>query len=1220
MSRIIGSCFLALLVMCALPRIPAQTGAASVQGTVRDSSAAVIPGAELILVHAATSTRHRSSTNHAGLFLFPSLPIGEYSIAVSSPGMETWEGKLVLRAGQSMTVDPQLKPAATSTSVTVAGDVTSLVTLDSATIGSTVERARVEQLPLNGRSINSLLAITTPGIEKTQRAYGLLSHALEMVQDGAVLANLELGYITTRPPGLDSVEEFKVETNNSSAKMNRPATVIVTTRSGTNELHGSAFETARNSGLGVARRRQDYYTKPPHLVRNEFGFWTGGPVYLPKLFDGRNKTFFFFNYEAGRQAAGTTLSTTVPTEEMRRGDFSGLIDGTGRRTTIYDPWSTDSRTWARQPFPNNQIPMMRQSPLAKSLYAITPLPTRLEVNPMVSNNLFAPGPDNQPQNTETVKIDHNLNESNRVFVRYTHGRLSREYPGNNASFPTLGDETNVSFSLTRNESAVFSWTRTISPTFFSETIATYYYEHTDIAGGTRGNWAEQLGLPNPMGGSLFPIITSTGFYQYRQPDNERTARTWTTTVDQNFTKVHGRHELQFGGRFRNVRIYELPDGSRSGQHDFSGPQSGLYDPASGSTYGAVPRTGHAAANLFMGLANNYTNAFVRSTYYFRDREYAAYFQDKWRATPRLTVNAGVRYEEHPPLGEHNKLFSSFDMKSKSFIVGQPLDALYRIGATRPSIIKAFTDIGARYITAKEAGLPASMVHGYPWNFGPRAGFAYRLTQGGKSTVLRGGYALFFYPPPMRNFYANLRMSQPFSVSFQVPQNNAATSPDGLPNYSLRSVPRYVAGANTRDIVNFDLPPNVSRGGFTTYFMDPDQPTTGVHEWNLTLEREIFNRIVFRIGYVGNHGYNLEQWAVTNQAPNNYIWFVTTRQPLPTGAYANVARRNYDTQTYGDLQRYQKSGWSNFNGIQLEVERRFARDFGFQFFYVMGNAFRAAGNGWSDGLLQDTNMFLPGAVPQDEHERNRFLNYERDTAVAKHRIRWNWLVDLPFGRGKLLGRNAGGFLDRLIGGWQIAGLGNISSNYWALPTGNWGYLGDIEVYGKKYKIEDCRSGACIPGYLYYNGYIPANRINSYDPKTGKPNGVMGVPANYKPASLPIIPMPADGGSASDPNQPYYDSNTVWVPLANGSVQRIGYDSNLHPWQNQYRLGPFSFGMDASLFKNTRINERFTVRFNADFFNVLNMPGLAQPNSSTGILSLQNSAQAARQLQLSLRLSW
>jgi hypothetical protein len=156
-------------------------------------------------------------------------------------------------------------------------------------------------------------------------------------------------------------------------------------------------------------------------------------------------------------------------------------------------------------------------------------------------------------------------------------------------------------------------------------------------------------------------------------------------------------------------------------------------------------------------------------------------------------------------------------------------------------------------------------------------------------------------------------------------------------------------------------------------------------------------------------------------------------------------------------------------------------------------------------------------------------------------------------------------------------------------------------------------------LYYNGYIPAHRVNSVDAQ-GRPNGVMGVPSNYAPAHQPVFPTPANGGSASDPNRAFYESNTVFVPLKDGTLQRTTLDTNLHPWRNQAIPGPWSKGLDASIFKNTRITERVTLRFNADFFNVLNMSGLNQPDSSTGILSLQNSANEPRQLQLTLRLTW
>jgi hypothetical protein len=208
-----------------------------------------------------------------------------------------------------------------------------------------------------------------------------------------------------------------------------------------------------------------------------------------------------------------------------------------------------------------------------------------------------------------------------------------------------------------------------------------------------------------------------------------------------------------------------------------------------------------------------------------------------------------------------------------------------------------------------------------------------------------------------------------------------------------------------------------------------------------------------------------------------------------------------------VEEYRKSGWSNFNGMQLELERRYSQGVAFQIFYVLSNAFGAGGQGFSGtSVVRDPSQFMPGAVPTDFDQLNRLLSYQRDIAIPKHRVRWNWIVDLPFGKGKPLASGAGPLLDRLIGGWQVAGIGQLRSNYFALPTDVFPNGNKIEIYGEKYPIEDCRSGACRSGYLWWNGYIPAHQINSVD-ANGRPNGVMGVPSNYKPAGEPLIPWPA-----------------------------------------------------------------------------------------------------------------
>jgi hypothetical protein len=272
-----------------------------------------------------------------------------------------------------------------------------------------------------------------------------------------------------------------------------------------------------------------------------------------------------------------------------------------------------------------------------------------------------------------------------------------------------------------------------------------------------------------------------------------------------------------------------------------------------------------------------------------------------------------------------------------------------------------------------------------------------------------------------------------------------------------------------------------------------------------------------------------------------------------------------------------------------------------------------------------NQYLPGIVPTDYNERNALLNYARDAGIPKHRVKWNWLVDLPAGRGKKIAGNAGNLLNKFIGGWQLAGIGQLRSTYFTMPAGNWNFTGERpEVYGYKYPIQDCTSGVCAPGYLWTNaGYIPANLINSHD-ANGKPNGYEGIPSNYKPAQTPLIPwgstaMPANAPAGTVVSQ-FWDTNTVWVRLKNGTVVRTAYDTGYHPWQNQYLPGPRQWGLDASLFKLVSLTERFRLRFNADFFNVLNHPGNPNAVGSDGILNTQNSGQAPRTLQLTLRLSW
>ena len=451
---------------------------------------------------------------------------------------------------------------------------------------------------------------------------------------------------------MDTIEEFRVETSASSAKMNRPGAVIVNTRAGTNQFHGSLFEVMRNNnlGFGVARRREDKWSRPSHLVRNEFGASAGGPALHSQGLQRPKQDVRLPCLRSLPELAGVrNLNVSVPTMAMRQGDFSGLVDGVGRRYTLYDPWTTGA-DWSRLPFANNQIPLQRQSALAKYLYSVTPQPTLPAINPLVGSNWSGQVPNNRLDWTMTTRVDHRLSDRDQLFFRYTHG-VRDSFAQSGDSPVTLDNSANARWRPIRDNTGVASWTHTFSPTFFSETLFTAGVEDMSIFNiGDDVKWADKLGLPNPFNEYGFPNIVGTGVgMTYENPDNRRNNISHVYNVDQNLTKVQGRHEFQFGGRFRFEQLHILPDQQQpQGAHEFASHATGLYDPASGSTYGAVPRTGHASADLFLGVINSYAARFVRKWYDMSVREYGLYLQDNFKVNSRLTLNFGVRWEMTTP--------------------------------------------------------------------------------------------------------------------------------------------------------------------------------------------------------------------------------------------------------------------------------------------------------------------------------------------------------------------------------------------------------------------------------------------------------------------------------------------------------------------------------------------------------------------------------------------
>ena len=409
--------------------------------------------------------------------------------------MKTYKTTIQLLVAQSAIINPVMTAGEVTQQVEVAANAVQLTTTDNGTITSTLENARINQLPLNGRVLSSLLSMTTPGYEGSSaggtRLNGLSGEAMEFVADGAPMVNRQFGGTNTSNtllPDPDAVQEVRAVTDNGGAEFATPGTVVITTKSGTNRIHGALFETARNNAIGIAKARNNPSNfAAPHYIRNEFGMSGGGPIVLPFLYHGKDKSFWFLSYERYSLASGSTADFRVLTQDMRNGDFSAL-NSTATHPILYDPATTRNdancngsgvaNPYCRTPFPNNVIPAGRISPTAKILNDIEPLPNLTSFNPFEATNLQGPNASFTVIPTWTFRLDHVFTESNRAYIRYTSNLNSnvglRNYPGNEpgslAADGLPAFATGGAYNPTANFAAAVGYTHVFSPSFFSETI------------------------------------------------------------------------------------------------------------------------------------------------------------------------------------------------------------------------------------------------------------------------------------------------------------------------------------------------------------------------------------------------------------------------------------------------------------------------------------------------------------------------------------------------------------------------------------------------------------------------------------------------------------------------------------------------------------------------------------------------------------------------------
>ncbi|HEV2327100.1 MAG TPA: carboxypeptidase regulatory-like domain-containing protein [Terracidiphilus sp.] len=1324
LSAFVFAMALSLAGVC--PAVLAQSGAGSIQGTIKDPTGAVIPFAAITVTNHATNVKATTKSNGVGFYQVPGLFTGTYTVTVTARGMKTYNRILDLLAGQTAVINPVMTAGSVTQQVTVSANTIQLVDKDNGAITSTLENARINQLPMNGRSLITLVQETTPGLSSCSQSdscpNGLFGEAMEYVADGASLANREFGGTHTGQAEMvdpDSVQQVHVETSGSGAQYATPATAVLSTKSGTNQLHGTLFETARNNAFGIARQRQNPsdFAAPPY-IRNEFGASAGGPIIIPGLYHGRNKSFWFFAYERYSLRSSSYQNMKVPTPAMRAGDFSQLTDSHGIPETLYDPTTTTSNpkggkygAWPRMTYTQefnegagnpalcngdtNCIPQNMEAPDAKIFMAMTPLPNTTN-NPAITTNLSGPKIGNQTAPQYNARVDHVFNDNNRMYIRFGHEPYVNEFNRNDPSdeSPTLAvpsahipyAASNLSIDATNLYDASIGYTHVFSPTFYSETVLsqTWFNEQNKVAGTPNFNFEKLLGLPNNFGEPGFPWIGTSKSSIYAPMQGtmfQYGVDSIVTDLDENFTKTFGKHQLMFGGRYRHERFGSLPDESKD-EINFNGNGTALADPTS-KTHSSLGHTGDANADLFIGDAASYSVNIEPPYQHLHDMEFDAYLQDDWHVSTNFTLDVGLRYEAHPALWSKYGMQQSFDLKNHAVVLAATpaqLVADYAHTHVTQAVITNDINNGVKFETAAEAGLPSSLMNNSDFTFGPRAGFAWQLPVRWK-TVIRGAYGRYIYPEPIRSYAIDMNKATPFTANYSMDYNSADQAPDSDTNYQTRSVlntggsgtgpwttvPSSTPGVGVPEMginsagVIYSNSTTSLLPGYSIYSVDPDYPPNYVTQTNFTVEQPLPGNSALRFSYLYTHANNLDQNLEYNSHYSTYAWEILTGTIPPTGhtvglpTFSGTALGPYDQTVYGSGSWEQlKSGWSNDNIFQANYQRLFHHGLAYQIEYDFQKPMRLGGNGGRDSNIYPTQNYVfsgqgtvepvtagadlgiaPAAPPARPagtaayaafKSLERYQSYMEDTGIPRQHVQFNWILDLPFGKGQKFLGGANRAVNELVGGWQFAGDGSVVSQDFTIQNGEWGPTHPLHVYKHGKKITDCRSGNCYPAYLWFNGYIPTSQISGTACAGTSSKVVTGLPggAGYLPAYQPIDTVCGDK---------YYGNNDVNVVLSDGTVEpHVAYQPGPtgaysgNPYSHTVLNGPMNYSADLSLFKVFPITERTNLRFNLDAFNALNVQGFTKPDTTSGIEEIQpggvgaSSYNSPRELQMTLRLTF
>jgi Carboxypeptidase regulatory-like domain len=954
-----------------------QIISSSIVGSVVDASGAAVPGVKIAVTNTGTNISVETTTGESGTYSITNLMTGTYSVTATKDGFRTFQVTgIEVQAAASVRQDVRLQVGAVHQTVQVSG-AAPLIQTESPTLGGTISSRQITDLPFAVQAIDGLLSLV-PG---AQTAWGASNpqtggtthwggnnftmNGMSVNDSGNGGSSYSYGLGLVNLPDISSLQEFQVKSGNMNAQYRDVGTVMLVTKQGTNQFHGSAYEYNENRSLNANTFLLNAAGQPrPFFLRNQFGANLGGPII-------RDKAFFFFDFAGLRQSESSTPNLNLPSMAMRQGDFSVLCssyDSNGvcnnpNGTQLYNPLNG-------QAFAGNVIPSQMITSQAKTLLGYLPAPTVANSAglPFGTPNYVGLVPVSHAVNTYTARGDYQISASDRLFAVWNRN-IGFPWSQPLGTPPTYGNATNFGYrdnSINANETHIFS------PTTLND-LRIGWFDHASIRSGQNLNFDPTSLFPQltPSANRGLPTMNMSGAYAnisdygkgYYGPEYD-------VEISDNFTHVRGSHTFQAGIDETGYKQYSRNPNAPLGSFTFNGQWTG-----NKGWPGQPQSQGNALADFLLGTANSSSTGVVGTDEIEYGRDWEFYGQDTWQATRKLTVYYGVRYMYQSPWQIRDNMQTHLDITTNQLVLPQTSST-----ATLPANASAALFAAFPFATTAALGIPLQYINPDKNNWAPRVGFAYRPFGSG-NTVVRGGYGVFYNFEPVFIGARDDNLNPPWggtALNFSTSLPGQPTAPF-LPDITFQNP--FPSSNQLNSVPSHP----------TIYMMDRSFVNPVTQQWNLTVERQFGSNWMLRGTYFGSQAHHL-QWffgdinVPVTQTPNATI---QNQRPLQPWATIDATR---------------SGGKQNFNQLQLEAQKRFSYGLFFQAEYQ-----------WTNSL--DNVDFVGG--PQDWHSPN--LDYGNTSYLRRHQLVVNYIYALPVGRGRTFLSNSSGVVNQVLGGWQVSGI-------------------------------------------------------------------------------------------------------------------------------------------------------------------------------------------------------